>query len=45
MVGIGIWKGLGFYVVILTAGILNIPEDLEDAATVDGVNPWRAYAT
>ena len=41
MVGIGIWKGLGFYVVILTAGILNIPEDLEDAATVDGVNPWQ----
>ena len=40
-VGIGIWKGLGFYVVILTAGILNIPMELQDAATVDGVNPWQ----
>ncbi len=41
MVGIGVWKGLGFYVVILTAGILNIPMELQDAATVDGVNPWQ----
>lgn len=40
-VGIGIWKGLGFYVVILTAGILNIPAELQDAATVDGVNAWQ----
>jgi len=41
MVGVSVWKGLGFYVVILTAGILNIPEELQDAATVDGVNPWQ----
>ncbi len=40
-VGIGIWKGLGFYIVILTAGMLNIPQELHDAATVDGVNPWQ----
>ncbi len=42
-VGIGVWKGLGFYVVILTAGILNIPIELQDAATVDGVNPWQRF--
>ncbi len=41
MVGVGVWKGLGFYVVILTAGILNIPGELQDAATVDGVNTWQ----
>jgi multiple sugar transport system permease protein len=42
-VGIGIWKGLGFYVVILTAGMLNIPLELHDAATVDGVNGWQRF--
>lgn len=42
-VGISIWKGLGFYVVILTAGMLNIPAELHDAATVDGVNGWQRF--
>lgn len=40
-VGIGVWKGMGFYIVILTAGILNIPQELQDAATVDGVNGFQ----
>ena len=42
-VGIGVWKGLGFYVVILTAGMLNIPMELQDAATVDGVSGWQRF--
>lgn len=37
------WKGLGFFVVILTAGILNIPSELYDAALVDGTNPWQQF--
>ncbi|MCL6429280.1 MAG: sugar ABC transporter permease [Anaerolineae bacterium] len=40
---IGTWKGLGFHVVILTAGILNIPTELYDAAQVDGVNEWQRF--
>ncbi|MCX6047713.1 MAG: sugar ABC transporter permease [Chloroflexi bacterium] len=43
VVGIGVWKGLGFYIVILTAGMLNIPMELHDAATVDGVNGWQRF--
>ena len=42
-VGISIWKGLGFYVVILTAGMLNIPQEIHDAATVDGVGAWQRF--
>lgn len=42
-VGIGVWKGLGFYVVIITAGMMNIPMELQDAATVDGVNGWQRF--
>jgi len=42
-VGIGIWKGLGFYIIILTAGLLNIPSELNDAARVDGANEWQRF--
>jgi ABC-type sugar transport system permease subunit len=40
---IGIWKGIGGTVIILTAGMLNIPEELYDAAAVDGVNSWQRF--
>ncbi|MHB1296261.1 MAG: carbohydrate ABC transporter permease [Anaerolineae bacterium] len=42
-VGIGVWKGLGFQVVLITAGLLGIPEELYDAAKVDGVNEWQRF--
>ncbi len=44
-VGVSVWKGMGFYVVILTAGILHVPKELSEAALVDGANKlqraWR----
>lgn len=42
-VGIGVWKSLGFYIVILTAGLLGIPQELYDAALVDGANEWQRF--
>lgn len=42
-VGISIWKGMGFYIVILTAGMLGIPRELYDAALVDGANEWQRF--
>lgn len=42
-VGIGVWKGIGGTVVLLTAGMLNIPQDLQDAAVVDGANEWQRF--
>ena len=35
---IDVWKGLGFHVVIITAGLLGIPEEMYDAAKVDGAS-------
>jgi len=43
VVGVDIWKALGFYVVILTAGMLGIPEEMYDAAKVDGAGPWQRF--
>ncbi len=41
--GIAVWKSVGFYVVLLTAGMLNIPEEIIDAARVDGANEWQRF--
>jgi len=35
------WKDLGFVMVILLAGLQAVPEELYEAATVDGAGPWR----
>ncbi len=40
---IGAWKGLGFYIIVLTAGLLNIPRELSEAALVDGANEWQRF--
>jgi multiple sugar transport system permease protein len=40
---IDIWKGLGFHVVIITAGLLAIPEEMYDASKVDGAGEWQRF--
>ncbi len=40
---VDIWKGLGFHVVIITAGLLGIPEEMYDAAKVDGAGAWHRF--
>jgi ABC-type sugar transport system permease subunit len=40
---IDVWKGLGFHVVIITAGLLGIPEEMYDAAKVDGAGAWHRF--
>jgi ABC-type sugar transport system permease subunit len=42
-VGIGIWKGQGSTIIILTAGMLGVPQEIYDAAMVDGVNAWTRF--
>jgi len=37
----GIWSSLGFSIVILMAGLANIPTELYDAARIDGANRWH----
>ncbi len=36
-----VWHALGFGVVIVLAGLSNIPQEIYDAARVDGAGPWR----
>ncbi len=37
------WMGLGYYMMIFLAGLQNIPEDLYDAAAIDGCNGWQKH--
>jgi ABC-type sugar transport system permease subunit len=38
-----IWAGLGWDTLIITAGLRSIPEELYDAARVDGADKWVEF--
>ena len=38
-----LWKGLGYYMVIFLAGLQGIPNDLYEAAELDGSVGWRQH--
>jgi alpha-1,4-digalacturonate transport system permease protein len=40
---ISVWSLMGFYTLILLAGLQAIPEDLYEAASMDGANPWQSF--
>ena len=35
------WKNFGYNMIILLAGLQNIPQDLYEAARIDGASTWR----
>jgi len=37
------WLGVGYYMMIFLAGLQNIPEELYDAAAIDGCNTWQKH--
>ncbi|NDL68401.1 ABC transporter permease subunit [Anaerotalea alkaliphila] len=37
------WQFIPFYMVIIRAGITNIPEELYEASKIDGANTWRSF--
>jgi multiple sugar transport system permease protein len=40
---VGIWKSVGFFMVIYLAGLQSIPEELREAARLDGANAWQRF--
>ena len=38
-----VWAHMGFYMVILLAGLQSIPADLYEAAKMDRASPWRVF--
>jgi alpha-1,4-digalacturonate transport system permease protein len=41
---VSIWAHMGFYTLILLAGLQAIPADLYEAAEMDGAPPWRRFS-
>jgi alpha-1,4-digalacturonate transport system permease protein len=38
-----VWAHVGFYTIILLAGLQSIPADLYEAAKMDCASPWRSF--
>jgi multiple sugar transport system permease protein len=38
-----LWQDYGYNMVIFIAALQGIPQELKDAAMIDGANPWQAF--
>lgn len=38
-----IWKDFGYAVILFLAGLYSLPEDVMEAAAVDGATPWKRF--
>ncbi|MBA2811448.1 sugar ABC transporter permease [Streptomyces sp. KM273126] len=43
LIVMSVWKSFGFGMVIFLAGLQAIPQQLYEAARVDGATPWRTF--
>ncbi|MGV3524038.1 MAG: carbohydrate ABC transporter permease [Candidatus Sericytochromatia bacterium] len=43
LIVMGVWKNVGYSMVIFLAGLQTIPEELYEAANLDGANRWQQF--
>lgn len=43
VVFISVWSQMGFYTLILLAGLQSIPHELYEASAIDGANRWQVF--
>jgi raffinose/stachyose/melibiose transport system permease protein len=43
VIGVDTWRGVGYIMVILIAGLQSIPEEYYEAAAIDGASGWKAF--
>lgn len=43
LVMMSVWKETGFFLILFLAGLTTIPDDLYEAARVDGCNAWQRF--
>jgi multiple sugar transport system permease protein len=41
--GVGVWQGLGFTILIYLSGLRGIPEEVYEAARIDGAGAWPTF--
>jgi ABC-type sugar transport system permease subunit len=40
---VSVWKDMGYFMVLYLAGLQSIPQELYEAARVDGANKWQQF--
>lgn len=43
MILVAVWRNMGTLMIIFLAGLQNIPEEVKEAALIDGANPWTTF--
>jgi sn-glycerol 3-phosphate transport system permease protein len=43
VIAVTVWKNTGYYMLFFLAGLAGLPQDLLDAATIDGAGSWRRF--
>jgi raffinose/stachyose/melibiose transport system permease protein len=43
LVAMDIWRSMGFYAVLLYAGLVDVPAELIESARIDGARRWRLF--
>jgi len=43
VIAVTVWRGLGYYMVIYLAGLQSIPQELYEAAALDGSDGWQRH--
>ena len=43
VIAVTVWKNTGYYMLFFLAGLAGLPQDLLDAATIDGAGAWRRF--
>lgn len=43
IIGLTVWKGMGYYMIVYLAALQGISKDLYEAASLDGANKWQQF--
>lgn len=43
IMGLTIWKGMGYYMIVYLAALQGVSRDLYEAASLDGANKWQQF--
>lgn len=43
LISVSVWKRIGYAVIIILAGLKSIPDDYEEAASLDGATGWQVF--
>ena len=43
IIGLTVWKGMGYYMIVYLAALQGVSNELYEAASLDGANKWQLF--